>query len=267
MSLERIHHLERLAAAAWPAAEREPLDGWLLRSNAGVTRRANSVWPNADDGELALDQKLAAVEAFYRRRGLPARYQICPAAQPAHLDALLTARGYRLDAPTSVQVAPLSTVREQTRPASDLAVVIASQLTESWFTTYCLADAIGEREAEARRGILLRIADRVGFASARLGEQTVVVGLGVVAEDWLGVFCMGTRSEFRRRGAALVVLHSLATWAGQQGVADIYLQVMENNTVARALYARAGLRTLYGYHSREKAAELRTAGPMGGLFA
>jgi ribosomal protein S18 acetylase RimI-like enzyme len=261
MTHENIHDLERLAAAAWPAAEVQALDGWLLRWNEGVTRRANSVWPNEAGEELTLDQKLAAVEDFYHGRGLPARYQICPAARPADLDALLAQHGYRQDAPTLVQVAPVGVVHEQTRSCLGLDVAIGERLTEDWFTTYCLADGIPEREQGPRRGILERIEDGVGFAAARLRTETIAVGLGVSAGGWLGLFCMGTRPEFRRRGAALAVLQTLAEWGGQRGAHDVYLQVMDNNAPARALYARAGLQTLYSYHYREKAvsrsAELR----------
>jgi len=253
MRRELIWHLELLAAAAWPAAEVKSLDGWLLRFNDGVTRRANSVWPNEAGEELPLDQKLAAVEDFYRGRGLPARYQICPAARPADLDALLARHNYRQDAHTSVQVAPVGVVREQTGSWPGLEVAIAERLTEDWFTTYCLADGIPEREQGPRRGILERIKDCVGFATARLRTETIAVGLGVCAGGWLGLFCMGTRPEFRRRGTALALLQALANWGGQRGAHDVYLQVMDNNAPARALYARAGLQTLYSYHYREKA--------------
>ena len=36
-------------------------------------------------------EKLALVEELYTGRGYPARYKICPAAQPASLDALAAA--------------------------------------------------------------------------------------------------------------------------------------------------------------------------------
>ena len=46
LAIEPIIKLERLAMHAWPAVEVVELDGWLLRYAAGITRRANSVWPN-----------------------------------------------------------------------------------------------------------------------------------------------------------------------------------------------------------------------------
>ena len=59
---EDILLIETLAANAWPPERSVILDGWRLRSAGGITRRANSVWPNADTGTASLEDKLAAVE-------------------------------------------------------------------------------------------------------------------------------------------------------------------------------------------------------------
>ena len=112
-----IQAIERCALAAWPAAEVVETHGWLLRYAHGVTRRANSTWPNGapDDGwtAVAVDDALARVGAFYRARRLPPRLQITPAALPDGLDALLAARGYVAEAPTAVQTAPVAVVSAQ----------------------------------------------------------------------------------------------------------------------------------------------------------
>ncbi len=54
-TLQLVRHIEGLALRAWPAAEQQSLDGWRLRFNAGVTRRANSVsWPPSPHSDAAL---------------------------------------------------------------------------------------------------------------------------------------------------------------------------------------------------------------------
>ncbi len=108
--LELIRRIETLAMRAWPAESVESLGGWRLRHTQGVTRRANSAWPNEQEGEMPLSERLDAVEAFYATHDLPARYQICPAALPATLDATLAARGYADDAHTHVQINSLATL-------------------------------------------------------------------------------------------------------------------------------------------------------------
>jgi ribosomal protein S18 acetylase RimI-like enzyme len=62
---------------------------------------------------------------------------------------------------------------------------------------------------------------------------------------------MATRPEFRRRGCAAAILHALARWSQRHQVTQMYLQVMENNRPALALYAQVGFETRYHYHYRE----------------
>ena len=254
-ALVQIQKLETLAANAWPAAEVQALDSWRLRHTAGVTRRANSVWPNATEDSLAVQDKLEAVETFYRARQLPARYQISPAAQPADLDHLLAERGYNAVARTAVQIAPLTTILVKTTPlrqTPEFAVEIAEEFHEEWFDAYgnfAEENAVG---FAIRREILQRIVLLAGFALLDIEEVPAAVGLGVVEDGWLGLFCMGTSPLFRRRGAARAILRTLTIWAQMQGATQAYLQVMDSNTAARSLYTSIGFETLYHYHYREK---------------
>lgn len=250
-----IFMLETLAAHAWPAVEVETCDGWQLRSAQGITRRANSVWPNSDNGALALETKLTHVERFYAERSLPARFQICAAMQPAELDDVLAARGYVLEAPTFVQIAPLRTLLERLpslRHYPAFEVEVSEEFDPAWFDLYCTAEQIGERAAAVRRSILERIAPLHGFVTLYADSIPAAVGLGVVEAGWLGIFSMATLPAFRRRGAARAILRTLAVWAQLYDAHFSYLQVMEENLPAQHLYASAGFRTAYRYHYRVK---------------
>ncbi len=247
--------LETLAAHAWPASEVESCGGWQLRSAQGVTRRANSVWPNGEDGALALETKLARVERFYAERNLPARYQICDAMQPAELDEVLAARGYAVEAPTAVQVAPLRALLERLpslRHYPAFEVEVSEEFDPAWFDLYCAAEQIDAQAAAVRRSILERIAPLHGFVTLYADATPAAVGLGVIEEGWLGVFSMATLPEFRRRGAARAILRTLAVWAQLYDAHSAYLQVTEENLPAQRLYASAGFRTAYRYHYRVK---------------
>ena len=88
--------IERLADAAWPAAEQVALGPWKLRATYGVTRRANSVY-TAGNGELPVHEMQRLVdeaEGFYARRVLPAVFQISAATGAKDLEPLLRQRGY-----------------------------------------------------------------------------------------------------------------------------------------------------------------------------
>jgi len=250
-SVGLIRDLEMLALHTWPAAEVVKLDGWQLRCNWGITRRANSVWPNETTQALSLEEKLASVESFYASRQQVARFQICPASQPADLDAELDRRGYTQHAHTVTQVAGVATVLAATCVPTAHRVTVTETLSDAWLTAYSQAECMSHHEAEVRRGILARIEPGTAFAVLSLGGQPVTTGLGVLERGWLGVLCIATALELRRRGAATAILHALADWAGNHGAEQMYLQVMRDNAPARALYDRAGFRPLYEYHYRE----------------
>jgi N-acetylglutamate synthase len=254
-STSLIHTLEILAANAWPAAEAQTLDGWRLRFTAGVTRRANSVWPNDDGGELDLAEKMAQVESFYAARTLPTRYQISPATQPQELDDLLATQGYAALARTAVQVADLATILQQTKPLRaypSFEVEVSEEFDEDWFATFCAAERGDEPANDTLRAIFQRIQPPSGFVLLRVDGALAAVGLGVLEAGWLGIFCMATQEPFRRQGAASAILRTLAIWAQLYEATRAYLQVMDQNTPARRLYERLGFTTLYHYHYREK---------------
>ena len=108
-------------------------------------------------------------------------------------------------------------------------------------------------QAAVRRAILRRIKLPCGFVTLHRDGAPIAVVLGVVEAGWLGIFSMATSPAWRRRGAARTILRTLATWAQTHGAADAYLQVMQHNKPAQALYARAGFQTAYAYHYRVRA--------------
>ena len=247
--------LETIAANAWPAAEIEMCGGWRLRSTQGVTRRANSVWPNDDDGALPLDEKLMHVEAFYAARSLPAIYQICDAMQPAQLDEVLAAHGYVHEAPTFVQTAKLATLLERLpslRHYPPFEDEVSEEFDAQWFELYCASESVSEQATPVRRAILERIAPVHGFVTLYDAGTPAAVGMGVVEAGWLGIFSMTTLPAYRRRGAARAILRTLAVWAQLYDAHHAYLQVMAHNVAAQALYAGAGFVTAYDYHYRVK---------------
>ena len=251
MSNSLIHQLESLSFNAWPAAMVRLVDGWRVRYNWQVTRRANSVWPNETNKRLPLTKKLAMVEEFYEHWGHRARYQICPAALPTNLDDILAEREYTSKARTAVQTALLETVLNQTAPNPAVAVAVTETVDQLWLTSYRQIEGLSQQVAGVRASILRRIQPNTGFALLQVAGRPVAVGLAVAEQGWSGIFCMATHVDFRRQGAATTILHALAGWSKEQGASQLYLQVMDENEPARRLYARAGFDTVYHYHYRE----------------
>lgn len=247
-----IRFLEELAMRAWPPEEVDEVDGWRLRWHRVASRRVNSVWPNAWGGKMPLALKLQRVEAFYFLRGQPVCYQICPAALPAGLDQVLEARGFEKKTETAVQVAKTSPREAVSGREQPIEVTIFETLTQKWVEGYCLAQGETLAQVPARWDALSRIEQRVVYAMVRAENgEPAAVGRGVLDQDWLGIFGMATGAEFRRKGYARAILSALSGWAYEHGAQNMYLQVMENNPGAKALYGQMGFTTKYHYHYRE----------------
>jgi GNAT superfamily N-acetyltransferase len=231
-----VAELEGRAFAAWPAEEVKPLGRWRLRHTRGVTRRANSVWP---EGGGDLPALVDAAERFYAGRGQPSLFQISPLAPPA-LDPLLAARGYQREGPVAVQIADAG------MPGPSLAVRIEPAPSPAWLAV--AASGRFTAVADVFRALVERIGPGALFALAGDGA----VGLGVVDGRWMGLFNMLTVPGQRRRGLGRAVLAALAAAGRARGVERLYLQVERDNRPAQGLYAAAGFREAYGYHYRAK---------------
>lgn len=225
--------IERLAADAWPALELVEVDGWLLRTSAGVTRRANSALPLSD--ALPVDE----VVGFYRSRGMAPVVQV----SDERTEQALAARGWQRDVDVEVMVGQI--------PAGDSSARLSPRPDAAWLECWWSVDGRGgPAQLDVARQMLDRIAAPTAYASVVQGDRTVAVGRAVAQEGRLGVFSMAVRPEVRRRGVGRQVLHALGGWGRQQGAATAYLQVFDGNTGARALYTGAGFGTSHHYHYR-----------------
>jgi GNAT superfamily N-acetyltransferase len=244
--LDPTETIERAAYDAWPAEEVGDVDGWRLRAMRGVTHRANSVWALDATGDASIGERIDRTEAWYASRHLTPTFQVTGRSRPEGLDGELARRGYRIEAPVSIQAAATSDVLTRT---FEVDAVVARELPDAWFELSAYKGRFA-RVSDIYRGLLLRIGDRARFALATIDGQPAAVGLGVISGGWMGIFSMLTLPSTRRRGAARAILGALAATAREEGAPGLYLQVERENAVAIALYASSSFRELYGYHYR-----------------
>jgi N-acetylglutamate synthase len=235
--------LEAVAAAGLRPAETAELGGWLLRADAGFTRRANSVLPLRPPGR-PLDEALERAHEWYARRGLPLVIQV-PIEARRLLDADLGERGWLAEARTSVLAARLDAVRAAPGPADRPPVTIAAAADDGWLALYRGGQAV----AATGRALLARH-DDVVFASVRESGRTVAVGRGTVDQGWLGVLAVEVDPAHRRRGLASATMAALREWGRSRGARRTYLSVEAQNSSALALYAKLGYWAHHDYHYR-----------------
>lgn len=238
--------LER-AARATPAVVEDRGSGWWIRHTDG-----NAWWSGAvlahdasDDGRLA--ERIGAAEHFYAERDVAPRFQVCPGCPP-DLDRMLADRGYRWDAPISLQTMDVAEPVEA-RPAPGLDVRVGSGLDPGWLAV--LATTGGPRTVvENETRLLSRVGLRSAYVTVFADDEPAAIGRAVADDGWTGVFGMATAPWARRRGAARLVLSAIARWAREQDAPRLYLQVERSQTAAYRLYAAAGFTEVATYHYR-----------------
>jgi GNAT superfamily N-acetyltransferase len=243
-----VRLLDELAANATTAGAQHVVDGWRLRAAPDLPfSRANTVVPFAGPAPaLGVTARIEVVERFYRDRGLPVRFLLSPAADPADLDARLSARGYTIATPVDIYVATADRVLAESVGANSPAARVVDAIDVDWI----IAFTENRTRLLGYADLLAAIEPPSVAAIVDLNGAPAAIGFGVLERGWVGIFGMATRSVMRRRGAARAALRALARWASDAHATDLYLQVETDNEPARALYESAGFVRNHGYHYR-----------------
>lgn len=219
-----------LAAPGWPATEQERLGGWLLRASGGFSSRANSVLA-VTDPEVPLDDAVAHAERWYVERGLRPCAHVLPGSAQMHAFEDAAWAPYET---TSLMLASLSRVVRRLE-APDVEVTESRSVDAGWLAT----DERAARFGEAALAVLE--AGEVTLATVRDEHGEVVArGRGTVHGDWCGVAGLWTREDRRGEGLSRAVLAALLERGAEAGATTTYLQVVESNEAARALYEALG---------------------------
>lgn len=244
---QQTRAFETLMDVAWPAVERYDTGEWVLRAAAGVTQRANSVWPR----EAAAEPQAALREAvqWYRKRRLPLIFQITDTPANAGLNDHLDAQGFTRQSETLMMVRPAGV--EPPGPAA-AKVEIRDQPDEEWLDLWWRVDGRGgQTERETARTILAGCPSLYALARDDDGGPAAVGRLALV-DGTGGIYCMATSPSHRRRGYASAVLQALLSEGNARGLASIWLLVTAASHGARQLYSQAGFEESGRYLYRQQ---------------
>jgi N-acetylglutamate synthase len=213
----RIRATEHAAALAWPGIEQQWMDGWLLRSAGGHTRRANSAVP------LGIEAGTAAVSAiieWYSQRGQTPWLAVA--------DRLL-----RLPKGVRVHLETVVMVRDLPAGESNPTVSLAERPDDHWLRLY---------RRRVPVDVLTAVIDGVvvfaQHADAAVGRAAVTTAPD--GTRWAGLSAVRVADGQRRRGHAQTLCSALLAWATEQGAARCYAQVLADNAAAIALYEQLG---------------------------
>ncbi|MBN1173967.1 MAG: GNAT family N-acetyltransferase [Micromonosporaceae bacterium] len=264
--------LERIAAEGWPAPDVSHLGDWLLRAAGGWTARANSALPVGSPGR-PLAAAVDAVAAWYSERGLQPAIMI-PGPIGGRVTAEVRRRGWVSDPPVLFMTAPLGTVvaaAAATSPApapapaptpspspsrgggsgaeggGSGAVRLDRTPSESWLAIPAAARGL----PGVGRAVICGVPSARFSGTYDEAGNALAIGRGVLSSDgrWLGLSLLSVLPSARRRGHASAQINALAAWAVSAGATHAYLQVVEDNAGAIALYDRLGFTTHHRYQT------------------
>ncbi|HEU6441699.1 MAG TPA: GNAT family N-acetyltransferase [Microvirga sp.] len=229
---------------AWPSFEYQAYDGWILRLANGYSKRANSATPflpNAPLDEELIDHMVARfveanVRPIFRLNGL----------ETADSDERLRLRGFKEIEPTHVLVAPIR--REDCE--RDPEIELQPRASKSWVREAAASYGGDKADDATLMQIVSRIRQKAAFATLSLDEKPVAWGLGVVERGYVGLYDIVVAPDLRGIGLGRRVVSSLMAWGCQEGAHSAYLQVREENQVARSLYGALGFEMAYRYVHR-----------------
>ena len=89
--------------------------------------------------------------------------------------------------------------------------------------------------------------EEVAPSVVRATLDGVATGLAAYDADWVGFRGIEVAPEARRRGLGLAVMAALLDWGASRGATTAYLQVLDGNEPALALYERLGFVTHHAY--------------------
>jgi len=243
-----VRTIEELSMNAWPALHTLHDDGWVLLFANGYTRRANSVYPLYPPTKDIIE-KIEAAEAFYRGLGQRVVFKLTDAALPSELDEVLARRGYQADTRVHVWVMDLAPGVDAPPPPG---LLLSETPTPNWLEAYAHINGSDDQAMAAHEQILRAILPERRFATITVNGQIVACGLAVLQNDWVGFYNICTHSAHRKQGYAHGLMQALLAWAKTAGAARAYLQVMQDNSAALALYAKLGFREAYQYWYQAK---------------
>lgn len=236
--------IEKASLKAWPALECIENGDWILRFANGYTKRANSVTV-LGGAHSNIDEKIRYCESQYKSRNLKPIFRLPSFVNPEGLDKALERKGFNLVDPTLV-------MRKKLAEKTPRDCSLSQENIDNWLKIFNqFTDANPDNE-EKHLGILNSISSKTLFAVHRISENTVSCGLGVLENEYFGVFDLATDQKQQRKGYATILLSKMLDWAKNSGAKTAYLQVTQSNAPALSLYQNLGFSKLYEYWYRVK---------------
>jgi hypothetical protein len=239
--------IEELSFNALPSLETLFYDGWIIRFSKGYTKRANSINP-LYPSTLETNSKIVKCESLFHSKQLPVIFKVTSGDFHHTLDDILKEKGYTSIEPTSVRVLD---IRNTPSPTIN-SIRICSSPEEEWLRNYCRFNNISPQHMQIIEMMLTSIVPEKYFITLMDKGIPAACGLGVIENDYIGLFNLVVDKALREKGYGHQLLLNLLNLGRSRGAQYSYLQVMIRNVPAVHLYNKIGFKEKYRYWYRVK---------------
>lgn len=238
--------MQRLCQDSWPPLDVLEMGAWTVRASRGATGRANSVRvAGAPSGSVR--QALAEVVEWYGERELPPRLQL---TTPNGLEPRLDELGWsalRRSRVMSNSVSGLFNATAEARDRRDLEIEVRPEPNSEFLR---MVPGYDQRTAAEIEHVTTSVRPAAFVYCRNSSGDLMGIGHAVRNGNWCGITVVQTSPLSRRRGIATAVTAQLAEWARDQGAAQWFLQLFEDNAAAVGFYERLGFGTHHSYEYR-----------------
>lgn len=147
---------------------------------------------------------------------------------------------------TSVQTRSLAHLRKP-----DLhSAVIHEEVSDDWLANFEHISGLSAYNMNVMKRMLSSIQTKKALISLYAEDRVVSCGLGVLEQEYIGLYDIVTDADCRNRGYGEQMILHLLQWGVQLGAKYSYLAVVANNRPALRLYEKLGYAEIHKYWYR-----------------
>ncbi|MHB9293123.1 GNAT family N-acetyltransferase [Hollandina sp. SP2] len=238
--------IEELSMNAWPSIQTVVYDGWIIRLANGYTKRANSINP-IYPSKINLEEKIQYCKKLYAKYNLPTVYKLVECDEHKIIDRELETLKYEIVDITSVQICGDIKILERNYSGINIDV----DFNKKWINGFIECNNIKIGCIDTLKTMLKNITGNKIVIYKELNNEIVGCGYGVIENEYVGLFDIVVKENKRGNGYGKEIVESILSEAGKVGIKKSYLQVVNNNEIAKNLYKKIGYREKYKYWYRK----------------
>ncbi|MHB9295535.1 GNAT family N-acetyltransferase [Pillotina sp. SPG140] len=230
----------------------------------GYTKRANSINP-IYPSKIKIEEKIEFCKKLYARYNLPVIYKLIECEEHKTIDKKLETLNYEQGDITSVQICDtIKTIDNNIK-----GIVIDNDFNNNWIKGFVECNKIKSKDEETIKIMLKNITgNKIAIYKVFDGE-IVGCGYGVIENDFVGLFDIVVKDNNRGKGYGKEIVQSILSEAGKTGIKKSYLQMVDDNSIAKNLYKKLGYQEKYRYWYRKQNIykNKRPTAPNGSVYA